>query len=183
MPRICALYELPFTPSEVRHLVNVHFKENAGVTDPRVVQMLVAKGEMELDETVKQVRLLRACSMSVVCHFSSDASSAHRVAWNRGVVDVCCSILPLIGATLSVCGSLGTRSGSSDRTSWHSWRPRWLTHAREVSGAAVRSSRAAALHLLRSFSHTCSHCAVDLHLEPVDREDFVEQFLDGSLER
>mmetsp|Transcript_87465 Transcript_87465/g.243585 ORF Transcript_87465/g.243585 Transcript_87465/m.243585 type:complete len:132 (+) Transcript_87465:101-496(+) len=54
VPRICALYELPYTPAEVRHLVALHFKQNAGVRDPRVVQMLAAKGEMELIETENQ---------------------------------------------------------------------------------------------------------------------------------
>jgi NADH dehydrogenase (ubiquinone) 1 alpha subcomplex subunit 6 len=43
VPRTVTIYELPFTPSEVRHLVGLQFRNNMHIKDPRVVEMLLTK--------------------------------------------------------------------------------------------------------------------------------------------
>lgn len=40
---VTKIYELPLTPAEVRHLVGLHFRANAGVTEPRIVESLLIK--------------------------------------------------------------------------------------------------------------------------------------------
>jgi NADH dehydrogenase (ubiquinone) 1 alpha subcomplex subunit 6 len=51
---VTVLYNLELKPSEIRHLVNLQFKKHAHVQDPRVLDLLLVKGEMELEETLKQ---------------------------------------------------------------------------------------------------------------------------------
>merc|ERR1719223_2150121 len=51
---VASLYDLPYTPSEVRHLVGLQFRRNGEVKDPRLVEMLLAKAEMELEESRNQ---------------------------------------------------------------------------------------------------------------------------------
>ena len=53
-PRIVTIYQLPFTPAEVRHIALLKFRKQMDVRDPRVIDMLIVRGEMELEETLKQ---------------------------------------------------------------------------------------------------------------------------------
>lgn len=53
-PRFCAIYELPMQPRDFRHQINVLFREHQNVTEPRVIEILLKKGEMELEEGVNQ---------------------------------------------------------------------------------------------------------------------------------
>lgn len=54
VPRMIKLYEIPYAVAEMRHLLNILFKKNAHLTDPRVIEMLVVRGEMEMEETLNQ---------------------------------------------------------------------------------------------------------------------------------
>ena len=54
VPTVVSIYDLPLTVAEVRHLVGLHFRRNETVTDPRLIEMLLAKAEMELEETRNQ---------------------------------------------------------------------------------------------------------------------------------
>ncbi|NWJ09674.1 NDUA6 dehydrogenase, partial [Crypturellus undulatus] len=47
------LYQLDITVKQGRNKVREMFMKNAHVTDPRVLDMLVIKGKMELEETIK----------------------------------------------------------------------------------------------------------------------------------
>ena len=53
-PRMCAIYELPMAPADFRHQVNVLFREHRNVTEPRVIRILLQKGEMEFEECLEQ---------------------------------------------------------------------------------------------------------------------------------
>uniref|UniRef100_A0A672TR85 NADH dehydrogenase [ubiquinone] 1 alpha subcomplex subunit 6 n=1 Tax=Strigops habroptila TaxID=2489341 RepID=A0A672TR85_STRHB len=46
------LYQLDITVKQGRNKVREMFMKNAHVTDPRVIDMLVIKGKMELQETI-----------------------------------------------------------------------------------------------------------------------------------
>lgn len=48
------MYIIDETPAEIRHMLLLQFKKNQQVTDPRIVDMLLTKGEMELEETRNQ---------------------------------------------------------------------------------------------------------------------------------
>lgn len=54
VPRMVKLYELPYEATEMRHIIGLLFKKNAHVQDPRLIDMLCAKGEMEMEETLMQ---------------------------------------------------------------------------------------------------------------------------------
>jgi len=45
------------TPTQIRRLINLQFAKNKKLTDPRVIDMLVVQGEMELEETVNQWKM------------------------------------------------------------------------------------------------------------------------------
>ena len=55
-PRVLIMYDIEgYTPSSARSLVlRKYFRANSEVTDPRVQEVLLAKGEMELKETLEQ---------------------------------------------------------------------------------------------------------------------------------
>ncbi len=53
-PRVVVLYSLEQTAAEVRHMLLLQFRKNAHVTDPRIVDMLLARGVMEEEETLNQ---------------------------------------------------------------------------------------------------------------------------------
>lgn len=47
-------YVSPLTTKQIREKIKEEFKKNAHVTDIRVIDMLVIKGQMELQETVNE---------------------------------------------------------------------------------------------------------------------------------
>ncbi|KAG1732686.1 NdufA6 NADH-ubiquinone oxidoreductase 14.8 kDa subunit [Suillus paluster] len=51
-PEICTLYALSVTPAYVRHCIRQKFEQNRHVTDPRAIEVLLLKGQQELQETV-----------------------------------------------------------------------------------------------------------------------------------
>jgi hypothetical protein len=48
------LYEIPYTSHDMRHIIALMFKKNAHVRDPRLIDLLISKGEMEMEETLMQ---------------------------------------------------------------------------------------------------------------------------------
>jgi len=51
-PRIIQLYELPYSVDEVRKRIAQEFKKHKNLDDVETINMLWAKGKMELDETL-----------------------------------------------------------------------------------------------------------------------------------
>lgn len=54
VPVIRATYVIEETPAELRHMILLQFRKNKDATDPRIVDMLLTKGEMELEEAANQ---------------------------------------------------------------------------------------------------------------------------------
>ncbi|KAG9343061.1 hypothetical protein JZ751_015279 [Albula glossodonta] len=52
VPNAVAMYQLDITTKQGREKVREMFYKNRHVTDPRVIDMLVIKGKMELQETI-----------------------------------------------------------------------------------------------------------------------------------
>ncbi|XP_030649582.1 NADH dehydrogenase [ubiquinone] 1 alpha subcomplex subunit 6 [Chanos chanos] len=52
VPNAVSLYQLDITARQGRDKVREMFNKNKHVTDPRVIDMLVIKGKMELQETI-----------------------------------------------------------------------------------------------------------------------------------
>ena len=48
------IYGLGQTPHEIRHIIGLKFRKHSHVRDPRIIEMLIAKGEMEMEETMMQ---------------------------------------------------------------------------------------------------------------------------------
>ncbi|KAJ7330016.1 hypothetical protein JRQ81_016190 [Phrynocephalus forsythii] len=53
VPNAVHLYQLNITVKQGRDKVRELFMKNAHVTDPRIIDMLVIKGKMELQETIR----------------------------------------------------------------------------------------------------------------------------------
>ena len=51
-PEIVALYAIPCTPSYIRHCIRQKFEANRHVTDPRAIEVLLHKGQQDLQETL-----------------------------------------------------------------------------------------------------------------------------------
>ncbi|PPQ95817.1 hypothetical protein CVT26_015926 [Gymnopilus dilepis] len=51
-PEICALYALPVSPDYVRHAIRQRFEQNRFVSDQRVIDTLLLKGNQEYQETM-----------------------------------------------------------------------------------------------------------------------------------
>ncbi|KAF0682692.1 Aste57867_25210 [Aphanomyces stellatus] len=54
VPRVLTLYDISMEPAQARLAVQAFFRKNADVKDPRVVDMLITKAGMELEETLMQ---------------------------------------------------------------------------------------------------------------------------------
>merc|ERR1711879_332198 len=51
VPRMIVNYELTFSEDQIKARVRELFRKHEGVTDPSVIDMLVYKGQLELEET------------------------------------------------------------------------------------------------------------------------------------
>ncbi|EJF57501.1 NADH-ubiquinone oxidoreductase Complex1 subunit [Dichomitus squalens] len=51
-PEIVTLYALNVSPAYVRHCIRQHFEQNRYITDTRVINVLVQKGQQEFQETM-----------------------------------------------------------------------------------------------------------------------------------
>ncbi len=54
VPRVVVMYELQATVAEIRHVLLLLFRKNQHVSDPRVIEMLLAHAKMEHQETMEQ---------------------------------------------------------------------------------------------------------------------------------
>jgi NADH dehydrogenase (ubiquinone) 1 alpha subcomplex subunit 6 len=54
IPRVLTIYDIDMPLLEVRDAIRVHFTENCTIRDDRVIDMVVEKGYMELEETLLQ---------------------------------------------------------------------------------------------------------------------------------
>ncbi|CAL8302034.1 unnamed protein product [Merluccius merluccius] len=52
VPNTVALFQLDITTRQAKDKVREMFNKNKHITDPRVIDMLVIKGKMELEETI-----------------------------------------------------------------------------------------------------------------------------------
>ena len=55
-PKVKTVFDVDMTVGEMRSAITWHFRKSAHVRDPRVVDMLVVKGEMDLEETLMQYK-------------------------------------------------------------------------------------------------------------------------------
>ncbi|XP_040263137.1 NADH dehydrogenase [ubiquinone] 1 alpha subcomplex subunit 6-like [Bufo bufo] len=53
VPNTVHVFQLDITVKQGREMVRERFQRNADVTDPRVIDLLVIKGKMDLEETIK----------------------------------------------------------------------------------------------------------------------------------
>ena len=51
-PEICTLYALNISPVYLRHVIRQKFERNRSVTDPKIIDVLIAKDRMEYQETM-----------------------------------------------------------------------------------------------------------------------------------
>lgn len=51
-PEICSIYALNVTPTYLRHSIRQKFEQNRHVTDQRAIEVLLLKGQQELQETL-----------------------------------------------------------------------------------------------------------------------------------
>lgn len=56
LPYVLNIYDMDMTPSDARSAITAHFRKHSDVKDPRVIKMLLVKGQMELDETLLQYK-------------------------------------------------------------------------------------------------------------------------------
>mmetsp|Transcript_12391 Transcript_12391/g.17292 ORF Transcript_12391/g.17292 Transcript_12391/m.17292 type:complete len:124 (-) Transcript_12391:278-649(-) len=54
IPRVLTIYDIDMPEVEARKAVRAHFAKNAHIKDDRVLDMLVEKGYMDLEETLLQ---------------------------------------------------------------------------------------------------------------------------------
>ncbi|KAI1789662.1 NADH-ubiquinone oxidoreductase Complex1 subunit [Ganoderma leucocontextum] len=51
-PEIVSIYALNVSPTYVRHCIRQHFEQNRYVSDPRIIDVLLQKGQQEYQETM-----------------------------------------------------------------------------------------------------------------------------------
>jgi len=54
LPKVLSIYDIDIPVPQARLYVKEHFTQNSHIEDPRVIDMLVNKGYMELEETLMQ---------------------------------------------------------------------------------------------------------------------------------
>lgn len=54
LPRVMAIYDVDMPVKQARKAVKFHFEKHAALQDERVIGLLISKGYMELEETLKQ---------------------------------------------------------------------------------------------------------------------------------
>eukprot|EP00286_Rhodomonas_abbreviata_P013727 CAMPEP_0181330526 /NCGR_PEP_ID=MMETSP1101-20121128/23950_1 /TAXON_ID=46948 /ORGANISM="Rhodomonas abbreviata, Strain Caron Lab Isolate" /LENGTH=111 /DNA_ID=CAMNT_0023439795 /DNA_START=6 /DNA_END=337 /DNA_ORIENTATION=+ len=54
LPRVLSIYDVDMPINEAKKAVSYHFKKHENLKDGRVIGLLIAKGYMELEETLMQ---------------------------------------------------------------------------------------------------------------------------------
>ena len=54
LPRVMAIYDVDMPVRQARKAIKFHFEKHAALQDERVIGLLISKGYMELEETLKQ---------------------------------------------------------------------------------------------------------------------------------
>jgi len=54
LPRVMAIYDVDMPVEQATKAINFHFQKHAKLEDERVIGLLISKGYMELEETLKQ---------------------------------------------------------------------------------------------------------------------------------
>lgn len=54
LPRVMAIYDVDMPVRQARKAIKFHFEKHAALEDERVIGLLISKGYMELEETLKQ---------------------------------------------------------------------------------------------------------------------------------
>ena len=82
VPKVLSIYDIDIPVNEARQLIRGHFTKNGHVKDSRVVDMLVAKGYMELEETLMQwkqkAQLMRVFEKTGV-HHTTERLKSHPI--------------------------------------------------------------------------------------------------------
>ena len=75
LPRVMTIYDVDMPLKTARAAISYHFRKNERLQDGRVIGLLIAKGYMELEETLKQwkqkthlLRILEVRLMPGTCH-------------------------------------------------------------------------------------------------------------------
>eukprot|EP00943_MAST-04B_sp_MAST-4B-sp1_P000092 g92.t1 len=55
-PKVKTVFDVDMPLSEMRRAITWQFRKSAHIQDPRIVDMLVVKGEMDLEETLMQYK-------------------------------------------------------------------------------------------------------------------------------
>ena len=55
-PKVKTVFDVDMPLPEMRRAITWHFRKSAHIKDPRIVDMLVVKGEMDLEETLMQYK-------------------------------------------------------------------------------------------------------------------------------
>ena len=55
-PKVKTVFDVDMPLTEMRRAITWHFRKSAHIKDPRIVDMLVVKGEMDLEETLMQYK-------------------------------------------------------------------------------------------------------------------------------
>ena len=55
-PKVKTVFDVDMPLPEMRRAITWHFRKSAQIQDPRIVDMLVVKGEMDLEETLMQYK-------------------------------------------------------------------------------------------------------------------------------
>ena len=73
LPRVMTIYDVDIPLKTARAAISYHFRKNERLEDGRVIGLLIAKGYMELEETLKQwkqkTHLLRILEVRVECPY------------------------------------------------------------------------------------------------------------------
>ena len=54
-PKVKTVFDVDMPLPEMRRAITWHFRKSAHIKDPRIVDMLVVKGEMDLEETLMHI--------------------------------------------------------------------------------------------------------------------------------